>query len=176
MGKDRGDSTITNKRKPSGFLDRFAMIVSSGFYIGYIPFAPATFASFGVLMLYFIIPEYLIIGRLWPVMIGLFFLGVWTSTRCESIWGKDPGKVIIDEVVGMMLTLMLVPWNWKTLLCGFFLFRVYDILKPQPVRYLERFPRGWGIMMDDIMAGVYSNITLRIILIMMPWWNDQGML
>jgi phosphatidylglycerophosphatase A len=88
-------------------------------------------------------------------------VGVWASGKAEEFFGrKDPSPVVIDEVVGQMVTFLSVsyrvPLTWKWLLSGFVLFRIFDILKPPPARNLERLPGGWGIMMDDCAAGLYS--------------------
>lgn len=76
----------------------------------------------------------------------------------------DPSEVVIDEVVGMMVTLAYLPWSFISIGLGFLLFRVFDIIKPPPARQLERLPGGWGIVMDDVVAGIYANLALRLIL------------
>ena len=95
----------------------------------------------------------------------LFALGVWAAGIAESYFGRvDPGQVVMDEVVGQMLTFLLLPHaTWKWLLGGFLLFRAFDIVKPFPARQAERFPRGWGIMVDDVVAGVYGLAVLAVI-------------
>lgn len=92
-------------------------------------------------------------------------LGVWAAGRAEEFFGRtDPGQVVVDEVVGQMITLLLLPHaTWVWLLGGFLLFRAFDIVKPFPARQAERFPRGWGIMMDDVIAGVYGLAMLGVI-------------
>lgn len=90
-------------------------------------------------------------------------VGVWSSSVVEKIWGKDPSRVVIDEVAGMCLGLLLVPVNFKYLLCGLILFRFFDILKPLLIRKMESLPSGWGIMGDDVLAGFYTNIILNTI-------------
>jgi phosphatidylglycerophosphatase A len=89
--------------------------------------------------------------------------GVWSSTRVEPLWGKDPSKVVIDEVAGMCVSLLFVPVNVKYLICGLLLFRFFDIVKPLCIRRTERLPAGWGIMTDDVLAGVYTNILLQVV-------------
>lgn len=88
----------------------------------------------------------------------VFFLGVWAAGQSEKFFGRtDPGHVVIDEVAGQMVTFLLVPHaSWKLLLAGFGLFRVFDITKPFPAGRAERLPGGWGIMLDDVIAGVYA--------------------
>jgi phosphatidylglycerophosphatase A len=81
---------------------------------------------------------------------------------------KDPGIVVIDEVVGMWVSLLLLPFTPGTALAGFLLFRVMDVIKPWPARDLEHLPEGWGIMTDDVMAGLYANLLLRVGLVVWP--------
>jgi phosphatidylglycerophosphatase A len=89
---------------------------------------------------------------------SIFVLGVWAASGAEKFFGQpDPRYVVIDEVMGQMLTFVARPnSSWKWLLVGFILFRIFDVAKPFPVRQAERLPAGWGIMMDDVAAGVYS--------------------
>ena len=94
-------------------------------------------------------------------LLTLFAVGVKVSSIAETEWGKDPRYVVIDEIVGFGVTVALLP---KSLLMGvaaFFIFRILDILKPQPARFLERLPAGWGVMLDDVAAGIYGNILLQ---------------
>ena len=98
-------------------------------------------------------------GALLALLIVMtFFLGVWAAGRSEKFFGRtDPGHVVIDEVAGQMVALLLVPHApWKLLLAGFVLFRVFDISKPFPAGRAERLPGGWGIMLDDVISGVYA--------------------
>ena len=163
-------------------IDFLAKIISTGFFVGYAPVAPGTCGSFVVLVLYFLLSAYFSFDSicifnihipsfiLFPfLLIALFFLGVWSAARCESFWGKDPGKVVIDEVVGMLITIGFMPLNFTVMLTGFFIFRAFDIIKPPPIRRLEKLPRGWGIMADDVLAGLYANIVLRLIIYYVPF-------
>jgi phosphatidylglycerophosphatase A len=91
------------------------------------------------------------------------FLGVWSSTIVEKIWGKDPSRVVIDEVAGMCIGLLFLPVQLKYVLCALVLFRFFDIVKPFFIRKMERLPSGWGIMMDDVLAGIYTNIIVSVV-------------
>jgi len=104
-------------------------------------------------------------GVLVAVALVILFVGVWAATEAEEYFGRtDPGEVVVDEVVGQMLTFLLLPHpGWKWLLGGFLLFRVFDVLKPFPARRAEHLPGGWGIMMDDVFAGLYALAVLTII-------------
>jgi phosphatidylglycerophosphatase A len=93
---------------------------------------------------------------------AIFGLGVWAAGRAESLFGcRDPGPVVVDEVVGQMVTLLVCPAaSWKVLLAGFALFRFFDVVKPFPAGRAEHLPGGWGIMTDDVVAGIYSMASL----------------
>lgn len=91
-----------------------------------------------------------------------FVVGVYTASRVEPDWGKDSRRVVIDEVQGMTVSLLFLPITVYTILAGFVLFRVFDIWKPLYIRRTERFPGGWGVMLDDVAAGIYANIVLQI--------------
>ncbi len=97
--------------------------------------------------------------------LALLALGVWAAGKAEEFFGRtDPGQVVVDEVVGQMLTFLLLPHaTWKWLAGGFLLFRVFDIVKPFPAGQAERIPGGWGIMLDDVVAGVYGMAVLTLI-------------
>jgi phosphatidylglycerophosphatase A len=105
------------------------------------------------------------IAMVGAVAVALFAVGVWAAGEAETYFGRtDPGQVVVDEVVGQMLTLLLIPHaTWRWLAGGFLLFRAFDIVKPFPARQAERIPRGWGIMVDDVIAGVYGMAVLAVI-------------
>jgi phosphatidylglycerophosphatase A len=91
-------------------------------------------------------------------------VGIWSSGVVAKIWGKDPARVVIDEVAGMCISLLFVPASIKYIVTALILFRFFDIVKPLYIRKMEMFRGGWGIMLDDVLAGVYSNIILQVIL------------
>lgn len=96
---------------------------------------------------------------------AITFTGVWAGNMVEPLWGKDHQRVVIDEVAGMCISLLLIPVNLKYTLCALILFRFFDITKPLLIRRLEKLPGGWGVMADDVLAGIYANILLHIIVI-----------
>jgi phosphatidylglycerophosphatase A len=101
----------------------------------------------------------------------LFAAGVWAGTTAERYFGGvDPGPIVIDEVVGMLITLAFIPVGWSGALAGFFLFRIFDIIKPFPAGRFEALHGGLGVMADDAMAAVYANISLRVLLWWLPAW------
>jgi phosphatidylglycerophosphatase A len=103
--------------------------------------------------------------------VALFSTGIWAGTTAERFFGGiDPGPIVLDEVVGMLITLAFIPVGWSAALAGFFLFRVFDVIKPWPARSLERLHGGLGVMADDAMAAVYANVALRLVMWLWPGW------
>jgi phosphatidylglycerophosphatase A len=131
--------------------------------VGYIPVAPGTFGSAAGLLVWRVLPATPVVQA--AVIVGLFALGSWSGSVAERHFARtDPGQVVIDEVMGMLITLFLNPVGWIGALGGFLLFRVADVIKPYPANRLERLPGGVGVMADDAMAAVYANIALRVVL------------
>ena len=97
------------------------------------------------------------------ITVVIILLGVWAGNKVEPLWGKDHQRVVIDEVAGMCIGLLFVPVNVKYVLCSLILFRFFDITKPLFIRKMEDLPGGWGVMMDDVLAGVYTNILLQAV-------------
>jgi phosphatidylglycerophosphatase A len=131
--------------------------------VGYVPVAPGTFGSAVGLLIWFALPVSVLAQG--AAIAAVSAIGAWSSTVAERHSGKvDPGYVVIDEVAGMLVTLFLIPVGWAGALGAFLLFRLFDIVKPYPANRLERLHGGLGIMADDIMAGVYANLALRLCL------------
>lgn len=95
----------------------------------------------------------------------LLLIGIYSGNVVEEIWGKDHQRVVIDEVVGMCIALLYVPLKWPYILIALILFRFFDIVKPLYIRKLEALPGGWGVMADDVLAGIYANLILQFILL-----------
>jgi phosphatidylglycerophosphatase A len=140
------------------------MIIATGFYSGYLPKAPGTWGSLVGLFIFFLLhtlslPIYL------AVVAGLFLIGTFTAGEAEKIMDhKDPGLVVIDEIVGMLITMIAVGATPLNMALGFILFRIFDIAKPFPVGLIDqRFHGGLGIMLDDVMAGIYSLVILQVL-------------
>jgi len=137
---------------------------------GYSPFAPGTMGAIvGCLALWLFEKYNLISTTSTPLLfIGLIvvttILGIIATDKLEADWGKDPSKVVLDEVVGIWITMMFVPLSFLNVLIGFGLFRFFDIAKPLGIRKLESLKGGIGVMADDILAGIYANIVLQIII------------
>lgn len=99
-----------------------------------------------------------------PVTALILFIGIWSSTMVEADWGKDSSRIVIDEAAGMCISLLYVPVTIKYVIAGLLLFRFFDIVKPLFIRKTESLPGGWGVMADDVLAGVYTNILLQVII------------
>ena len=145
-----------------------ACLLATGFGSGSSPVAPGTAGSLVGLALFWPLR---LLGE--PACLGalalLFGTGVIVSGHEARRAGvEDPGRVVVDEMVGMWATLLWLPWSLGTAIAGFLLFRAMDVLKPYPARQLEGLPRGWGIMADDVMAGIYANLLLRVGLLVWP--------
>jgi phosphatidylglycerophosphatase A len=138
-------------------------VIASVFGIGYVPFAPGTFGSAAGLLLWWLIPSSALAQGL--AIVSIFAVGAWSAGVAERHFGKiDPRHVVIDEVMGMLITLLLVPVGWRGAAGGFLLFRLFDVVKPWPSNRLEQLHGGVGVMADDGMAAIYANLALRIIL------------
>jgi phosphatidylglycerophosphatase A len=136
------------------------LAIATALGVGYIPFAPGTFGSAAGLVLWWLLPADPLVQA--GAIVILFVVGSWSGTIAERHFGRtDPGQVVVDEVMGMLITLFLNPVGWKGLACAFLLFRLADIVKPWPANRLERLHGGVGVMADDGMAAIYANIALR---------------
>jgi len=137
----------------------WAETLATVFYVGYLPRMPGTYGSLFALLFLLFFPEnpgfYLLIE------VPVLALGLWSSGAYVKKRGShDPSEVVIDEVAGMMITFFAVPKSALTLAAGFILFRLFDVLKPPPIRRIEKLPGGAGIVLDDVAAGIYSNLIL----------------
>ena len=145
-----------------------ALSLATAFGIGYAPFAPGTFGSAVGLVLWALLPQS--VPAQATAILVLFAVGCWAGGVAERYFGgTDPGPVVIDEVMGMMLTLFMHPVGWPGALAGFFLFRAVDVLKPYPADRFEHLHGGVGVMADDGMAAVYANLTLWGLLSFTAW-------
>lgn len=137
------------------------LAVATFFGVGYAPVAPGTFGSAAGLLVWWLLPASPAVQLV--TIIAIFVIGSWSGSVAERHFGRtDPGQVVIDEVMGMLITLFLNPVGWIGAFVGFFLFRVFDVIKPYPSNHLERLHGGVGVMADDGMAAIYANLVLRI--------------
>ena len=151
-------------------MRRIAVIIATCFGAGYSPLAPGTVgAAVGLL------PELILAG--WPWIYGLvaallFFVGVWASGVAEEAFGQhDSPRIVVDEAASIMVTFMGLALTPMTLLIGFVLNRLLDIVKPFPAYGAQSAKAGWGIMLDDLVAGIYGNLLLRLILAVVIWYR-----
>ena len=140
------------------------MFIATGFYSGYLPKAPGTWGSLVGLLLFFLLHT-LTLQIYLAVVAGIFVLGTFAAGEAEKIMDrKDPGLVVIDEIVGILITMIAIPATPLTMALGFILFRIFDIWKPFPIRLIDqRFHGGLGIMLDDIVAGIFSLVILQVL-------------
>lgn len=144
-------------------MNFLAIALATALGAGYAPVAPGTFGSAAGLLLWWLLPQSTAVQ--FAAILIVFALGSWSGSVAERHFKRtDPGHVVLDEVLGMQITLFLNPVGWVGALIGFLLFRVADIIKPYPANRLEALHGGFGIMADDAMAAVYSNIALRLVL------------
>jgi phosphatidylglycerophosphatase A len=148
--------------------DRLAAAIGTGLYSGYFPVFPGTAGSVAGLVLYLIlVPLGVLRGGLalgWALTLGLVFAGgVGSAHRCESIYGHDDKRIVIDEIWGMLIALFGLPMDWRWILAAFIAFRFFDVVKPFPARRAERLGGGLAIMLDDGVAGVYTNVLLHLV-------------
>lgn len=146
------------------FLSKF---VATGFFSGYSPITPGTAGSLVGLVLY-ALPLFLYPVQYSIVIIVVFFAGVWTSAQLERQLGDDPQIVVVDEIVGIWITLFLVPRTLWPIVIGFVLFRIFDTFKPFPARRMEELKHGWGVMLDDVAAALYANLATHLLIFLIP--------
>lgn len=141
-------------------MKRLLLAIASVFGAGYFPVASGTFASALALL-----PALALRDAPWgyaAAVLVLAVLGVWSSGEAEHILGeKDPHRIVIDEVAGMFIALAGLPSHWAYVLAAFVLFRIFDVWKPTPARQAQDLPGGWGVMADDVIAGLYANLLLQ---------------
>ena len=143
----------------------FHIIIASGFGSGFSPFAPGTAGALVAVIiwtvLFYVIPFNVLLVVTSLLIVLFTAAGIWSADKLESEWGKDPSKVVVDEMVGVWIALLAVPvWNVWYILFAFLLFRFFDIFKPLGIRKMEQLEGGIGVMADDILAGIYSFLLL----------------
>ena len=142
---------------------RFHLFFATGFFIGYSPIAPGTAGSLLMISIFVLLPPLTIFTQLLFILL-ISILGVWSSSKVAEKKGKDPSIVVIDEMAGISVALLACPRTVIAFLTAFITFRLFDIFKPFPIRNCEKLPHGWGIMMDDIVAGLFSFLLLQFLI------------
>ena len=150
-------------------MQRLGLFIATCAYVGYAPIAPGTFGSAAGLVVFYAVRSFASPLAELAVIAVVFALGIWSATIAERHFnGTDPGPVVIDEVLGMLVTLALLPVTFTGAVVGFLVFRVLDVIKPWPSAGFERLPGGLGIMADDGMAAVYAHLIMRGLLLIAP--------
>lgn len=151
------------------FISKLSVAVATGGYIGKISFAPGTFGSLPGLLLYWVMAQ-MHTGYAVVLTLAVIAAAVWSAGRAEAVMGqKDPGAIVIDEIAGMAVVFVGLPLSWPLAVSGFVLFRIFDIIKPFPVGWLERrFDGGLGVVIDDVAAGLICRVILAAALAVLP--------
>ena len=165
MSKSRSDKfTVWSIFRESDFSGKISLILSTWFGIGLLPVAPGTFGTIAAFPLVFGLTCFGTVFGVFIIVMGVA-VAIWASALSEELLcDSDPSEIVIDEVVGFLLTMFLLPLSWLTIGLGFILFRVFDILKPYPIKEAEKLRSGLGIVMDDLVAGIYAHVCVRLIL------------
>ena len=152
-------------------MRRLALFIATFGYIGYAPVAPGTFGSAAGLAVFYAVRSTGSTAVEIGTIVALFAVGTWAGTLAEHHFGGiDPGPIVLDEVVGMLITLCLLPVNATGAVVAFLLFRVLDVVKPFPSARLEKLPGGLGVMADDGMAAIYGNVAMQAAIWLVPGW------
>ena len=147
-------------------MKHFILMFATGFGAGYSPIAPGTLGTLVAIPIYYFLSE--IPFPLYEITLtGFFFLAVWVSEKTEAVLGKkDDPRIVIDEMMGFFITMLWVTKTPLFILVGFILFRFFDIFKPFPIGRFEKVRGGFGVVLDDVMAGIFANVILRFIMIL----------
>ena len=152
-------------------MRRLALFIATVGYVGYAPVAPGTFGSAAGLAVFYAIRSTGSAASEIGAIVALFALGAWAGTiAAHHFGGVDPCPIVPGELVGMLITLFILPVNGAGVLVGFVVFRVLDVIKPFPSARFEKLPGGLGVMADDTMAAIYGNLAMRGIMLAAPGW------
>jgi len=143
-------------------INFFEKFIGSGFYTGYFPIASGTVGSAAAILIY-LIPGFENLYIIIPAAILMAGYGIYIGTKFEKKYGKDPAQCTIDEVVGTWISLFALPKTFWVILVSFLLWRILDIIKPPPARNLERLNGGFGIMLDDVVSGIYTLLIMHLV-------------
>ena len=177
MSKTRSDNlSVLGIFRESAFSEKIAFVLSTWFGSGLVPFASGTCGTLAAVPLILLLDSLGIRDNVLTVLIAVV-IAVWSSGRTRVLLGKsDPSEVVIDEVVGLLLAMALLPKTWLALCLCFVLFRFFDILKPFPIKQLETLKGGFGIVMDDLFAGLYACAGTWLILFAINAWQNGSLM
>ncbi len=151
------------KESDISIKEYLSFLIATGGFVGKIPFAPGTLGTLVAIPIILIYWNKGLLAQL-SITAAVFFIGLWASiVLVEKYKEKDPEYIVVDEIAGFMVTMIAIEPTLVHLVIGFILFRLYDILKPPPIKHFEKLPSGFGVMVDDIIAGIYAWICLFII-------------
>ena len=152
-------------------MKRVALVFATAGYVGFFPIAPGTAGSLAGLVVFAAVRRAASSAVELAVIAVVLVAGIWAAGVTERALGtEDPGPVVIDEVLGMLITLTLLPVSLAGIAAGFVLFRIFDVVKPYPAARMEQLGGGLGIMLDDAMAALYAYASLRVLLLVWPQW------
>jgi len=145
-------------------MNFFVLLSATGLGAGFSPIVPGTMGTLFAIPLYYFVSS--ISSPLYELtLVAFFFFSSWISNQAERYWGKkDDRRIVIDEIMGFLVTMLWIPRSPLFIVAGFLLFRFFDILKPFPIRRLERVGSGFGVVLDDVLAGIYSSIALHLVM------------
>lgn len=168
--------TETRDRGSRPALNPVVRLIATGGFLGYAPIAPGTVGAFGcAVLMWFLAPEVtpasggVLLGAYLVSVAAFLVLSVWASDVAERSFGKDASRIVVDEYAGFVVSVLLLPKSVFVYAAAFLLFRVFDIVKPFPARRAESAPGGIGVVLDDVVAGVYANILVRIMMMATGW-------
>ncbi|MFZ1082927.1 MAG: phosphatidylglycerophosphatase A [Candidatus Kryptoniota bacterium] len=160
MGEQNLSESSERSKREASFLDK---LIATGLGSGFSPAAPGTAGSLMGLAIYFI-PGFEKIYVIVPATVVFFFWGTYAAGKLEIYWGHDPSRVVIDEIVGMWISIVFVPKKLFLIAIAFLIFRILDIFKPFPASYFDKKNGGFAIMLDDVVCGIYTKILIQIYL------------
>jgi phosphatidylglycerophosphatase A len=142
-----------------------ALVIATGVFAGYFPVASGTFGTLVGVLIVWLCRDFPL-GANVALAVGVGAAGIWAAGEANRIFGKaDASYIVIDEIVGFMITMIGIPVTTYWLVWGFILFRIFDVVKPPPANYFdERVKSGWGVVMDDVVAGIYGNLLLHLMM------------
>lgn len=152
---------------------RIYKIIASGLGTGYAPIAPGTAGSvLGILIIYLVNNALRYINSLSSIVsvlnllaiIIVLLLGVYSTKKVHTVWAHDDGRIVIDEIVGVWIAVLTIPFKWEYYLSALILFRFFDIAKPFLIRKIDQLKNDWAVMLDDVLAGIYANLVLQLII------------
>jgi phosphatidylglycerophosphatase A len=150
-------------------VEKLALTIASGMGSGFSPWAPGTAGSLLAAIVWWLVPQgWWVRG---PMLLTSLALGVWSATEAERRWGHDNGKIVVDEIAGMWISLLFLPKIWGVFLISFLVFRAMDIAKPLGARQIQKMPGGWGVVADDVLAGIYANLLGQVAV--MAFWPGK---